>query len=66
MFCDTQALATLKFCVRLIDTVSSPAGPFLTWSENFAAKPESTVFVPSQARTKLAVLPAPLAVTNAF
>jgi hypothetical protein len=50
---------------------SSPAGPFQTWSENFAAQPQLTVFVHTEAAknfsapvTIIFIQPAPLAATD--
>jgi hypothetical protein len=65
-FCDKQQSVTLDFFISLLDGVSSPAGPFRTRSENFAAQPQTTVSIPSQARIKPSLLLAPLAATNVF
>ena len=65
-FCDKQEPVTLDFFIPLLDAVSSPAGSFRIWSENFAAQPHSTVSISTQARIKPFLLPAPLAATNAF
>ena len=65
-FCDKQEIVTLDFFIPLLDAVSSVAGPFRNWSKNFAAQPQSTVSVSTQARIKPSLLRASLAATNAF